>query len=118
MTVSNQAPSTLQTALKLARDGLWRDWRAGDLRLLGIAVVLAVAALSAVGFVADRLNAGLQRDARALLGGDAVLSSDRDTPPEVLAKAQSLGLTAAKTLGFPTMGRAPEAAGGGAKLIC
>ena len=117
MTVSNQAPSTLQTALKLARDGLWRDWRAGDLRLLGIAVVLAVAALSAVGFVADRLNAGLQRDARALLGGDAVLSSDRDTPPEVLAKAQSLGLTAAKTLGFPTMGRAPEAAGGGAKLV-
>ena len=33
---------------------LWRDWRAGELRLLVIAVVLAVAALTAVGFFADR----------------------------------------------------------------
>jgi len=45
---------------------LWRDWRAGELRLLVIAVVLAVAALTAVGFFADRLQNGLNRDARAI----------------------------------------------------
>ena len=45
---------------------LWRDLRAGDLRLLIVAVALAVAALTAVGFFADRIKGGLQRDARQL----------------------------------------------------
>jgi putative ABC transport system permease protein len=58
-----------------------RDWRAGELRLLVLAVRLAVAALTAVGFFADRLQNGLARDARALIGGDAVISSDNPTPP-------------------------------------
>eukprot|EP01030_Chromulinospumella_sphaerica_P028317 gene28317-28646_t len=53
----------------------------GLLRLLILAVTLAVAALTAVGFLADRLQGGLQRDARQLLGGDAVISSDNPPPP-------------------------------------
>jgi putative ABC transport system permease protein len=57
----------------------WRDFRAGELRLLGLAVVLAVAALSAVSFFADRLQAGLARDAGQLLGGDLAVSGDQ--PP-------------------------------------
>ena len=40
-----------------------RDLRAGELRLLIVAVTLAVAALTAVGFFADRIKGGLQRDA-------------------------------------------------------
>jgi putative ABC transport system permease protein len=84
---------------------LWRDLRAGELRLLIVAVSLAVAALTAVGFFADRLNGGLQRDARQLLGGDAVISSDNPTPQVFIDKAKQLGLQTAMTLGFPTMGR-------------
>jgi len=57
------------------RNGV-RDWRAGRWRLMVVAVALAVSALTAVGFFADRLQAGLSRDALALLGGDAVLRSD------------------------------------------
>jgi putative ABC transport system permease protein len=85
--------------------------------LLALAVVLAVAALSAVGFVADRLNAGLQRDARALLGGDAVFTSDRATPAEVVAQAKAQGLQTAQTMAFPTMARAVDSAGGATKLV-
>ena len=85
---------------------LWRDLRAGELRLLIVAVSLAVAALTAVGFFADRLNGGLQRDARQLLGGDAVISSDNPTPQVFIDKAKALGLQTAQTLGFPTMARA------------
>jgi putative ABC transport system permease protein len=59
-----------------------RDFRAGELRLLAVAVMLAVAALTAVGFFADRLGSGLQRDARQLLGGDAVVGSDQPAPAE------------------------------------
>ena len=67
---------------------LRRDFRAGELRLLVVAVTLAVAALTAVGFFADRINAGLARDARQMLGGDAIVSSDQPAPPDFLAKAR------------------------------
>ena len=96
---------------------LWRDLRAGELRLLMVAVTLAVAALTAVGFFADRLNGGLARDARQLLGGDAVVSSDNPTPAAFIDKARSLGLQAVTTIGFPTMGRASEAQGGASRLV-
>ena len=96
---------------------LWRDLRSGDLRLVIVAVTLAVAALTAVGFFADRLKGGLQRDARQLLGGDAVVSSDNPTPEAFEAKARALGLSVVQTMGFPTMARASDAQGGAAKLV-
>src|SRR4051794_13926077 len=96
---------------------LWRDLRAGELRLLMVAVTLAVAALTAVGFFADRLKGGLERDARQLLGGDAVVVSDVPTPAAFVDRARELKLDAVTTLVFPTMGRAPEAKGGGSRLI-
>lgn len=96
---------------------LWRDLRAGELRLLIVAVTLAVAALTAVGFFADRLKGGLARDARQLLGGDAVIVSDNPTPQAFIDKARALGLQAVGTLGFPTMARAPDAQGGASRLV-
>jgi putative ABC transport system permease protein len=94
-----------------------RDFRAGELRLLALAVMLAVAALTAVGFFADRLNQGLARDAGALLGGDAVVGSDKPTPPELLQRARALGLQTATSVGFPSMGRAPDELGGASRLV-
>ncbi len=96
---------------------LWRDVRSGDLRLLILAVSLAVAALTAVGFFADRIKGGLQRDARQLLGGDAVVASDNPTPAMFLDKARALDLAVVSTLAFPTMARAEEAQGGASKLV-
>ena len=101
----------------LAMRSLWRDFRSGELRLLLVAVTLAVAALSSVGFFADRLQGGLSRDARQLLGGDVVLSSDNPAPEAFKAEARRLGLQAAQTLSFPTMGRAAEAQGGATRLV-
>lgn len=103
--------------LRLGWRTLWRDLRAGELRLLIVAVLLAVAALTAVGFFADRLKGGLQRDARQLLGGDAVLASDNPTPPALVERARALGLQTAGTYGFPTMARASDAQGGATKLV-
>jgi putative ABC transport system permease protein len=103
-----------------ARQGwrtLGRDLRAGELRLILLAVTLAVAALTAVGFLADRFQSGLKRDARQLLGGDVVLVSDLPAPIEFLNQAQALGLQLSATLTFPTMARATDAQGGGSKLV-
>ncbi|SHN29627.1 ABC transporter permease [Rhizobacter sp. OV335] len=94
-----------------------RDFRAGELLLLLVAVMLAVAALSAVGFFADRLNAGLARDARQMLGGDAIVASDQPAPADIAEHARGLGLTLAQTATFPSMGRAPDDKGGASRLV-
>jgi putative ABC transport system permease protein len=94
-----------------------RDFRAGELRLLALAVMLAVAALTAVGFFADRLHQGLTRDAGALLGGDAVVGSDKPAPAELLQRAAVLGLLSASSTSFPSMGRAPDDLGGASRLV-
>jgi putative ABC transport system permease protein len=90
---------------RLAWRTLWRDARAGELRLLVFAVALGVASLSSVSFLADRMNAGLLRDAGQLLGGDAVVVSDQPTPNEFIKQAKNLGLETVTTLSFPTMAR-------------
>ena len=101
----------------LATRQMARDFRAGELRLLVVAVMLAVAALSAVGFFADRINGGLARDARQMLGGDALISADQPAPPAFAAKALELGLLTANTATFPSMGRAPDDKGGASRLV-
>jgi len=58
--------STLRLALRL----LGRDWRAGELRVLIAALVLAVASVGTVGFFADRVKRGLSEQANLLLGAD------------------------------------------------
>lgn len=94
-----------------------RDFRAGELRLLALAVLLAVAALTAVGFFADRLNNGLTRDARQLIGGDAVIGSDKPLPPAFAEQAAALGLKTSRNVNFPSMARAPDERGGTARLV-
>ena len=108
---------TWQRAVQLGWRNLWRDLRSGELNLLMVSVVLAVAALSAVGFFSDRLQAGLWRDARQLIGGDAVVVSDKPAADNFLLKAKELGLQTNATLSFPSMARADDAHGGETKLV-
>ncbi|MGB4346873.1 MAG: hypothetical protein WBJ21_10800, partial [Burkholderiaceae bacterium] len=53
-----------------------RDWLAGELRFLLLSLMVAVAAVSSVGFLVDRMNGALTRDAAELLGADLVVRSD------------------------------------------
>jgi putative ABC transport system permease protein len=112
----NAAPAS-SSVLALAWRQMARDFRAGELRLLVVAVMLAVAALTAVAFFADRINSGLARDARQILGGDAIVASDQPAPPGFAAKAQAMGLKSALSTTFPTMGRASDEQGGATRLI-
>jgi len=89
--------------LKLAFKQAWRDARAGDLRLLLLAVVVAVGAITSVGFLADRVGRALERDAAQMLGADLVFEADTPVPEEFLAQARRRGLTTALTWQFPSM---------------
>ncbi|WP_350028327.1 ABC transporter permease [Larsenimonas salina] len=58
---------------RLALKSLWRDLRAADVRALFLAMIIAVAATTMIGFFLDRVTQGMARQAGQLLGGDVVL---------------------------------------------
>ncbi|MBC8118368.1 MAG: FtsX-like permease family protein, partial [Burkholderiaceae bacterium] len=80
-----------------------RDWRAGELRLLAAALVVAVASVTSVGFLVDRVRLGLERDATQLLGADLVLSSDTPIAAALDQQASAARLQVARTVTFPSM---------------
>ncbi len=80
-----------------------RDWRAGELTMLLLALVLAVAALASVGFLADRMRQGLERDARQMIAADFVVRADHPVDASFAAEAASLKLASATTTIFPSM---------------
>lgn len=80
-----------------------RDWRAGELRLLVAALVIAVASIASVGFFVDRMRQALTLEARQLLGADLVIASDRAIDSAFDARAREGGLAVARTVNFPSM---------------
>lgn len=66
-------------------------------------MVIAVAALTAVGFFADRVRLALEREAHQLLGADLLLIADHPWRGEVAAEIRRRGLTLADTTVFPSM---------------
>lgn len=82
---------------------LGREIRSGELRLLFLALVVAVAAVTAVGFFADRVRQALEREAHQLLGADLLLIADHPWSPAVIEEAAKRGLQRAETRIFPSM---------------
>jgi putative ABC transport system permease protein len=82
---------------------LWRDWRAGELRLFAAALVIAVGAVTAVGFFNDRVTRGMTSQSSDLLGADLVLVSPRPVPREWMDAAARHGLRSAETLDFASV---------------
>ncbi|MBL8385077.1 MAG: FtsX-like permease family protein [Burkholderiales bacterium] len=80
-----------------------RDARAGELRLLLIALVIAVASVTSVGFFVDRIGRALTRESHQLIGADFVLSGDRPLPGAFGAEAVRRGLATAGATNFPSM---------------
>lgn len=85
-----------------------RDWRAGELRFLLVALIVAVSALSSVGFFVDRMRAGLNRDAHQLLGADLLINADDPVREGWRQEARRRGLLLADTVTFPSMAQAGE----------
>jgi putative ABC transport system permease protein len=86
----------------------WRDWRAGELRFILVALLVAVSALSSVGFFVDRMRAGLSRDAHQLLGADLVVRSDQQINETWKIEARRRNLQVAETVVFPSMAGSGE----------
>ncbi len=94
--------------LRMAWRQLLRDAAAGDIRILFAALVLAVVAVTAVGFVTDRAERALAIEANRLLGGDAVVRGDAPITGAVREAANAAGLRRTETLSLDSMIRAGE----------
>lgn len=95
--------NTLLERLPLAWRLLRRDWRAGELRILLLALIIAVTATSAISFFSDRLQRAMVNQSAELLGGDLRLSSPRAYPADWLHQADALGIAHTETLEFPSV---------------
>ena len=87
---------------------LARDWRSGELRVLAAALVIAVASVSSVAFLGDRVARAIARDANQLLGADLVLLSDRPWNGAFSQEIRSAGLQGAEGMSFMSMAIAGE----------
>ena len=91
------------TLIGLASRLLWRDWRSGELRLLFLALVMAVTSVSGIALFTDRLEKALLLESANMLAADRVLGSGKVLPDEILNEAQTRGLRTASTLSFTSM---------------
>lgn len=89
--------------LLLSLNLLRRDWRAGEWRVLLLALVLAVGSLATVGLFADRVRQALQQQAQSLIGADLRITSTRPFSPAYRKAAEARGLQVVQSRTFPSM---------------
>ena len=93
--------------LVFLRDTL-REWRSPELRVLASALVIAVAAVAAVGFFTDRVDRGMTQQAATLLGGDVAVVSNAAIPERWLDEARQRGLNATRSATLPSVLFTPD----------
>jgi len=88
---------------------LVRDWRSGETVILVVALVVSVAAMSAVGLFTNRVRQAVTQQAGEVLAADLRLESDNPLTPEYLRLAAERGLQTAEVVHFRSVILAGEA---------
>lgn len=89
--------------LTLATRQLLRDARAGELRVLFFALLVAVAASTAIGYFGARLNGAMLLRATEFLGADLVVEGSSPAKPEQIEAGEALKLDHAQIVVFSTV---------------
>ena len=82
---------------------LVRTWRGGQLGLIIWSLVLAVAVVTSVSLLAERIEGALTAESSAFLAADRVVRSGRATNPDWVAAAEQQQVQTAKVLSFASM---------------
>jgi putative ABC transport system permease protein len=82
-------------ALSLALRSLAREWRSGELGVLLLALTVAVAALTGVGFLVSRISTAVALQASEVLAADIRLGSPQPISPQYFEEAQRRRLATA-----------------------
>ena len=99
----------IKTPWRLAARLLARDWRSGEVLVLLAALVVAVAAMSAVTFFTDRVRAAVSQQAGEALAADLRVESINALPPQMHEAAQRHGLATADVVSFRSVVAAGDA---------
>jgi putative ABC transport system permease protein len=89
--------------VRLAWIAFLRDAKAGELRVLGLALIVAVTALTAVGFFTNRVSRAVDQQAGEVLAGDLRLQSSNQLSQTYLTDAHRRGLSTAEVASFPSV---------------
>jgi putative ABC transport system permease protein len=84
-------------ALRLALRTLGREWRSGELGVLLLALTVAVAALTGVGFLVSRIGAAVALQASAVLAADLRLGSPQPLDEAYFIEAARRGVRSARS---------------------
>jgi len=87
-------------ALALAIRTLMREWRSGELGVLVLAIIVAVAALTGVGFLVDRIGIAVDNQAGEVLAADLRLESGQPMDDKATDEARKRGLAVARGTGL------------------
>lgn len=90
-------------AIVFALRSFGRELRSGEVMVLLAAVALAVAALTAVGFLTDRIGKAVARQANEILAADLRLRSQEPIPDTWAETAAEYDLQTARTQTFPSV---------------
>jgi len=83
---------------------VWRQaWRIAEMRLLFLALLVSVTAVTSVNFFTDRTERSMLQQATKLLGADLIIRSSRPLSKDYLAQAENLGLRQAEMISFNSM---------------
>jgi putative ABC transport system permease protein len=91
--------NTVRLSLKL----LVRDWRAGELTVLAVALLIAVSALTGVAFLTDRAAQAVEMRATESLAADLRLASTRPISDDYVQLAHATGLATARITSMPSV---------------
>jgi putative ABC transport system permease protein len=94
---------SVSTLVRVALRLLWRDWRGGELRLLLLAMIMAVTSVSGIALFTDRLERALLQESANMLAADRVLGAREQPPRELLSEAGQRGLETAEYIAFASM---------------
>jgi putative ABC transport system permease protein len=83
--------------------GLVRDLRSGELAVLLLALLVAVASLTAVGFFTSRVGRAVNQQAGEVLAADLRLESAREIATTYDADAERRGLAVARIISMPSV---------------
>jgi len=93
----------MAATIRLSWRMLRRDWRAGELTVLSLALVIAVGSVTSVGFFTDRVRLALENQANTLLGADLVMISDKAIPETLRDDAARLAVQSTTSIEIPSM---------------
>jgi putative ABC transport system permease protein len=82
---------------------LRRSWRSGELVIMALALVVAVAAVSAVGLFSSRVRQALENQSGDTLGADLIFSSADPIPATLTDSARASGAAVTELAQFPSV---------------